>query len=1003
MSDRARRALCGLLSACGFLACSEPPAPAAPRPDRAGVAAPAGISSPAPLDSLIAHGESLYFLGAYDSATVLWTNVLERARSDGDPLSRARSLTWLGLAAWKLGDYEKARRLAEQSLQLKLAHGLEAELFKSYNALGLIDWNQGRLVQAAELFGKALGAARAAKDAKGTAGTSANLALVWTDLGEFALARDGFRRAEAAGHQLGDARVEGNALTNLGMLDIRAGDPESALLSLRKARALYRSIGYAAGEQTALAQMGTAFATKGEFRLAFAALDTALALSRRQGLRQEEAGNLESLAELYRQAGDNRRALQFYSQAKAINSALGLDLQTAADLRSEAQVHLALGDPRRARAFAAEALQIHRSAAARHEELADLLLLADLASRLGERDAARRALAEAEDHARRLESRQARVDLAITAARVHERADDPSAVLNILDQAADDLGEGHSADEWEAHGLRARAYARRGELELAVDAGRRAVGAVERVRERFGSGQLRTSYVTDRARVYTDLVDVLLRLGRAADAFEVSDAARGRALREHLSAFRDRSQPLATTRTLAEAELALTRIDALVTQTEGLEEIPVAERPADHRALLAQLTARLEGARNDFEALQVRSAEREGALSALLGAATVRVGDVQSSLLPGEVLLEYLVAADRVLLFVVAPRRIEVFDCGLTAKNLASRVRLATDRLGRRGRFGRPRTAAVGGLTAESTPDERIGHEQTPLAALHAALIGPALRSGALLGAHRLVIVPHGPLGHLPFAALRDRDTQRWLVEDFALAYLPSAAVLPAVRHRPSAMDKRAQVNVSVFAPNPEELPATRTEARDVQDHVRSARLHLGEGATEAALRRELGTHWIVHVAGHGRMNARNPSFSRLELRRGSGVGSANDGRFEVHELFELRVRSPLVFLSGCETGRGLSGATIYNQGEDYATLARAFLYAGAGNVVSTLWPVQDEGAGLFAREFYRGLRRHDPAEALSAAQRSFLRRDEFTDPYHWAGYLLSGSGQLTTGSSGTS
>ena len=69
----------------------------------------------------------------------------------------------------------------------------------------------------------------------------------------------------------------------------------------------------------------------------------------------------------------------------------------------------------------------------------------------------------------------------------------------------------------------------------------------------------------------------------------------------------------------------------------------------------------------------------------------------------------------------------------------------------------------------------------------------------------------------------------------------------------------------------------------------------------------------------------------------------------EVHEVVGLLVRSRLVFLSGCETGLGAAGARAFAAGEDYATLARAFHYAGAREVVATLWRVEDRGAAEFA------------------------------------------------------
>ena len=138
--------------------------------------------------------------------------------------------------------------------------------------------------------------------------------------------------------------------------------------------------------------------------------------------------------------------------------------------------------------------------------------------------------------------------------------------------------------------------------------------------------------------------------------------------------------------------------------------------------------------------------------------------------------------------------------------------------------------------------------------------------------------------------------------------------------------------------------------------------------------------------------------FSRLELAPPpSGVTATpgpSDGQLEVHELFGLPIRSPLVFLSGCGTALG-AGTGEELAGEDYATLARAFLYAGAQNVVATLWPIDDAAAAEFAGTFYGSLGETDAVSALARAQRAMIGHARLAHPYFWAAYRLSGDGAL--------
>jgi CHAT domain-containing protein len=571
-------------------------------------------------------------------------------------------------------------------------------------------------------------------------------------------------------------------------------------------------------------------------------------------------------------------------------------------------------------------------------------------------------------------ARPVRVDVALAEARLADRAGDATGVLRALVGVRAALSRGSYDTESEAATLLCRAYTRLGRLGAAAAAGREAVTAVERVRGNFGSGQLRTAYLAGRAAAYADFVAALARLGRWDEAFEVSDAARGRALVEHLAQGADSASSRPTTRSSAQGEALLRRIDQLASEADSLERELGPQRDSASRATVADLARRLRDARGDYEAVAAEAADDRTPTAALLGRTPVRASEVRASLLPGEVLLEYLVAADRVMIFVVTTDTVRMFVSPVSVENLASRVRVARDFL------ADPRPAADSVVPV--------------LGSLYQVLLGPPERVGMLRGTRSLIVVPHGVLTYLPFAALRDETRGRYLMQDHVVSYLPSAAALPALRSARAGATSRngASVAAAVFAPDPEALPATRREAMAVGRVVSGAQLLIGRRATEARLRDALGTVPVVHVAGHGVMNATNPMFSRIELAPGNG-SPEDDGRLEVHDLLDLSVTSRLVFLSGCETGVGTAWSSGFTRGEDYATLAQAFLYAGAGSVIATLWRVEDDGAAAFAERFYRQLETASPAVALAAAQREMLADPRYRAPYHWAAYSLNGVG----------
>jgi CHAT domain-containing protein len=346
---------------------------------------------------------------------------------------------------------------------------------------------------------------------------------------------------------------------------------------------------------------------------------------------------------------------------------------------------------------------------------------------------------------------------------------------------------------------------------------------------------------------------------------------------------------------------------------------------------------------------------------------------VQGALLPEEALLEYLVTPDRLLIFVARNNRLANVVIPVTESEIAGRVRVARGIASKRGRV--------------DTRDNAV------FRALDASLIAPIEKSGMLRGVKRLVIVPHATLTYVPFAALIGEDG-RYLAERYAILHASSAASLALSRTRSAPRPKSTRA--IVLAPFPDLLPSTRREASDVEQSLSNSRVLIGAKATERALRSALAESPVVHVASHGLLNRRNPLFSRIELARASEPGagtSFDDGRLDLHELFGIDVVSRLVFLSGCETGVGSAWSTDFARGDDFATLAQAFLFAGAREVVATLWRLDDDAAAVFAAAFYRNMKVLPPAEALAQAQREVRSDPRMRAPYYWAAYTLTGSG----------
>jgi uncharacterized protein (TIGR03067 family) len=121
--------------------------------------------------------------------------------------------------------------------------------------------------------------------------------------------------------------------------------------------------------------------------------------------------------------------------------------------------------------------------------------------------------------------------------------------------------------------------------------------------------------------------------------------------------------------------------------------------------------------------------------------------------------------------------------------------------------------------------------------------------------------------------------------------------------------------------------------------------------------------------------------------------GPVRDGWVTAAEVALLDLHgTDLVVLSACKTGLGDVGRI----GEGVSGLRRAFQYAGARTLVTSLFSVPDAETRELMKEFYTGLAAgKGKLAALHNAQLSVIhrrRRGGAAHPFFWAGFVLVGS-----------
>lgn len=142
----------------------------------------------------------------------------------------------------------------------------------------------------------------------------------------------------------------------------------------------------------------------------------------------------------------------------------------------------------------------------------------------------------------------------------------------------------------------------------------------------------------------------------------------------------------------------------------------------------------------------------------------------------------------------------------------------------------------------------------------------------------------------------------------------------------------------------------------------------------------------LVHLASHGLVNEDKPELSEVFLSA-SSLQKKEDGELFAGEIYNLSLACNLLTLSACQTGLGKVA-----KGEGMMGLTRAFTFAGAKNMVVSLWTVNDASTARLMSVFYTQLAKGSTISySLQQAKIALLKSEEFSDPYFWAPFIHYG------------
>ncbi|MFZ2617783.1 MAG: tetratricopeptide repeat protein [Anaerolineae bacterium] len=873
--------------------------------------------SPCEVSALNNLGEVYDKLGRYAEALVQHQWAQEACAAAGDMCGghEANILANLGRDYVNLGDYGKALDTLQQALVAARAvpdQTLEGTIL---NSMGGAYTNLARYDEALAQFQAAQSVFQAIGLPEGVEATHINIGELFQQTGRPQEALKEYKAARELAAQIPDPEGEATVMGNVATVYEEMGQYEEAIRGNQAALEIWQRLGNIDGQAVAHNALGVIMTYLGQFETAEQHYQAAADLRVQAGDPNGIAVTASNLADLYYQLDRNTEALQQATTARDQAHIINAPALEADALGNMGAIQSKLGEYETALASHQAALTIRRSIG---DRLGEGVSRANLGAMYGDQENFQDALTQYQ------------------------------AAREIFNEI------GQLANQVQALANMGRVYQRQGNMTEAIRFYRDAVDLFESVRGKIKVEKFAGSFAAEQALLYNRLIDALTDVGEPESAFNYAERARARALLDQLG-----NQQVDFRRGTAPELIA--QEQALRQQIIGLQNALDAEhaKPIGQQSqtLFDKLTADLEQARKDFEALITRLKLVSPEHASLLSVSTLTLSEVQSQVLEDDntTLIEYFVLDEYTLAWVINRDGFQQVKLPISRAELRSKIEFLRNGIDRRDFDVATAARLYDSLFARLAP-----HVRHP----------------------NLIIVPHGALHYLPFAALWDARNQRYLVQDYALTYAPSASALKFI------LEKRNPDQGRLLAlGNPDgTLPNAESEAKAVAALYAATPL-LGPRATESQVRAQAGQLDILHLAAHGDYNSYNSLFSHIKLAPGEG----DDGNLEVQEVYGLELTGAnLVVLSACKTALGKQ-----SEGDELVGLTRAFLYAGAPVVVTTLWSIEDTASGALMTALYRHLRDGlTNAEALRAAQLEVLAQEKWQTPYYWAAFGLTGDYQ---------
>ena len=912
----------------------------------------------------------------YRGAITEWENGLQTAEMVRGRAGGAGGIATfannIGMAYDALGDYSKALDYYQKAWEIMLILGDKPGTGRSFIYMGQANYNMGVYSRALDYFQQALKILRKAGAQQDEGTALRDIGLVYYETGDYAKALDYFQQALKISRN-------GTVLRYIGMVYSTLGDYIKALDYTRQGLAAAMVIGDVSGQIDALSSIAMFFSDLGDYPKALDEFQKLLKISVDIGNKQKEGNSLINIGFIYYNLGDYANALDHYRRALKVRKETG---------ESTGSLELNIGD-------AQLGLRYWPAAAEIFHRVGDPLRLGQYYLARGEIQSAKGYFTKVAGYAQKTKS------------------------ATQLISGFQGLGESLEL---------------LGEREPARGAYDQAITAIERQREllpRFA----RANYFSAKDFMFPRISGYEGRCRVAespTDGFFWSENTKARLFIEAMAAGAGKTASLP--KDLARAETEITnRIAGLYKELD----LAFQKQNKEHEKELEPELARAKKEQSEFIA-KLRKDYPEYA--AIQYPQPLKPEAVE--LRPGEVLLEYEVTEPKTLLFVLAKGKpVQSFEIAITRDKLKELVQAY------RKPFEDEELVMKGGF------EPKAGAELYELLLKPALAAKDNTGQPLIAKGTKLIIVPDEVLGLLPFEALPEASQDiakteprqlpgrsgtwptpvglHYAGDDYDISYAQSATALSLARTLrkdqaagsgffvladPIFDRSDPRFNIAELSTEPvsgymAQVKESVSRFMGVKDGGETAlfgrlaqtgvlagdlqRLFPGEASVLAGkdaserrlLAEDLSRYRYLVFATHGILDTDVPYIREPALVLNQfGNGEDENGYLTMSKVMGLKLKADMVALTACKTGMGRQVS-----GEGVMGLGRAFQYAGARNVLVSLWSVAEESTTRFTTEFFTALKAgKTPREAIKEA-RTKIRAAGYEHPFFWAPFILMG------------